>query len=72
MFSRLRHIGKMVVGALLVLTCASCTPWREAKMVMVEADSLLERGVVINDTAALGSVIRALDNPVTTEILPKY
>ena len=64
MLSRLRHIGKMVVGALLVLTCASCTPWREAKMVMVEADSLLERGVVINDTAALGSVIRALDNPV--------
>ena len=54
----------MVVGALLVLTCASCTPWREAKMMMVEADSLLERGVVINDTAALGNVIRALDNPV--------
>ena len=30
MFSRLRHIGKMVVGALLVMRGKSCVRWRES------------------------------------------
>ena len=64
MLSRLRHIGKMLLVALLVMSCTSCARWREAKEVVKEAESLLGRGVILNDTAALGGVIRALDNPV--------
>ena len=64
MLSRWRHIGKMLLVALLVMSCTSCARWREAKEVVAEAESLLERGVILNDTAALGGVIRALDNPV--------
>ena len=41
---------------------SSCQSWREAKEVMVEADSLLANGVIMRDTAALGGAIRALDN----------
>ena len=64
MLSRWRHIGKMLLVALLVMSCTSCARWREAKGIVKEAESLLERGVILNDTAALGGVIRALDNPV--------
>ena len=41
---------------------SSCQSWREAKEVLVEADSLLANGVIMRDTAALGGAIRALDN----------
>ena len=64
MLSRLRHIGKMLLVALLVMSCTSCARWREAKAVVSEADSLLVEGVVIRDTAALGEVINALENPL--------
>ena len=40
MFSRLRHIGKMLLVTLLVMNCTSCTRWREAKGVVAEADSV--------------------------------
>ena len=40
----------------------SCQSWREAKAIMVEADSLLAKGVIMRDTAVLGDAIRALDN----------
>ena len=64
MLSRWRHICKMLLVALLVMSCSSCARWREAKGIVKEAENLLERGVILNDTAALGGVIRALDNPV--------
>ena len=64
MLSRWRHIGKMLLVALLVMSCTSCARWREAKAVVSEADSSLVEGVVIRDTAALGEVINALENPL--------
>ena len=62
MLSRLRHIGKMLLVALLVMSCTSCARWREAKGVIAEADSLLVKGVIIKDTAALSGGICALEN----------
>ena len=41
MLSRWRYIGKMLLVALLVMSCTSCARWREAKGVVAEADSLL-------------------------------
>ena len=40
MLSRLRHIGKMLLVALLVMSCTSCARWREAKGVVAEAASV--------------------------------
>ena len=62
MLSRLRHIGNIVLVTLLVMSCTSCTRWREAKAVIAEADSLLVKGVIIKDTAALSGGICALEN----------
>lgn len=64
MLPRLKHICNIVLVALLVMSCTSCARWREAKGVIVEADSLLVEGVIMRDTAALGGVIRTLDHPV--------
>ena len=44
MLSRWRHVGKMLLVALLVMNCSSCERWRGAKAVVAEADSLLEKG----------------------------
>ena len=62
--SQLKHICNIVLIALLVMSCTSCARWRKAKAVLAEADSLLVEGVVIRDTAALGEVINALENPL--------
>ena len=62
MLSRLRHIGKMLLITLLVMSCISCARWREAKAVIAEADSLLVEGVIIKDTAALSGGICTLEN----------
>ena len=59
---RLRHIGKMLLVAVLVISCTSCARWREAKGVIAEADSLLVKGVIIKDTAALSGGICTLEN----------
>lgn len=64
MLSRLRHIGKMLLVAVLVISCTSCARWREAKEVVAEADSLLVKGEIMQDTAVLTEVINTLDNPV--------
>jgi tetratricopeptide (TPR) repeat protein len=42
----------------------SCQSWHDAKAVIVEADSLLANGVIIEDTAVLAEVIRTLNNPM--------
>ena len=57
MFLRLRHIGKMLLITLLVMSCTSCARWREAKGVIAEADSLLVKGVIVRDTVALAEVM---------------
>ena len=44
---------------------SSCQSWREAKEVLVEADSLLAKGVIMRDTAALACAIETLDKPIT-------
>jgi hypothetical protein len=64
MLSRLRHIGKMLLVALLVMSCTSCARWREAKEVIAEADSLLLHKIVTRDTAALNFAINTLDGPL--------
>ena len=64
MLSRLRHIGKMLLITLLVMSCTSCARWREAKGVVAEAERLLGEGEIMQDTAVLTEVINTLDNPV--------
>ena len=64
MLSRLRHIGKMLLVAVLVISCTSCVRWREAKEVVAEAERLLAKGEIMQDTAVLTEVINTLDNPV--------
>ena len=46
---------------LVVMGGASCTSWREGKEVVVEADGLFAKGVIMKDTAALAEVIRTLE-----------
>ena len=65
MLSRLRHIGKMLLITLLVMSCTSCTRWREAKGVVAEADWLLEEEKrITRDTAALNFAIETLNGPL--------
>lgn len=49
-------------------TIASCQSWHEAKEVIAEADSLLAKGVIMRDTAALTRAIVALDKPITRKL----
>lgn len=62
MLSRLRHIGKMLLVALLVMSSTSCARWCEAKTVIAEADRLLGEGVIMQDTAILADVIDTWDH----------
>ncbi len=65
MHSRLRHVGMMLLVALLVMSCTSCARWRGAKAVIAEADSLLvHHKIVTRDTAALNYAINTLDGPL--------
>ena len=64
MLSQLRHIGKMLLVALLVMSCTSCARWREAKAVVKEADSLLVYGKIIEDTAVLAATINTFSGPM--------
>lgn len=65
MLSQLRHIGKMVLVALLVMSCTSCARWREAKAVVAEAERLLwEEKRITRDTAALNFAIETLNGPL--------
>ena len=60
MLLRWRHIGKILLVALLVMSCTSCTRWREAKEVIMEAERLDSKEIIIGDTAALAKTIRTL------------
>ena len=54
----------MLFVALLVMSCTSCTRWREAKAVIAEADSLLVYGKIIEDTAVLAATINTFSGPM--------
>ena len=65
MLSRWRHIGKILLVAVLVMSCSSCARWREAKMVIAEADSLQgNEKRITRDTAALNFAIETLNGPL--------
>lgn len=64
MSSSLNYIIRLLLFVLLMTSMSSCQSWREAKEVLVEADSLLANGVIMRDTAALATVIQKLDNPI--------
>ena len=65
MLSRLRHIGKMLLVAVLVISCTSCARWREAKEVVAEAERLLgNEKRITRDTAALNFAIETLNGPL--------
>ena len=64
MFPRSKYIYKILLVALWAISSTSCTHWRDAKAVVAEAEKLLEEDVIVRDTAALGSVIRTLENPM--------
>lgn len=62
---RLKHIIRLILFPLLVGIVVSCQPWRDAKAVIAEADSLLvEHKVVTRDTTALLFAINTLDGPL--------
>ena len=46
----------------------SCQSWHDAKAVIAEADSLLAKGVIMRDTAALSCAIETLDKPITHKL----
>ena len=61
----MRYIGKMLLVAVLVMSCTSCAHWREAKAVIAEADSLLtHEKTITRDTVALSFAINTLDGPL--------
>ena len=64
MRSSLKHIIYLSLLAFLIGNFTSCQSWHEAKEVIVEADSLLAKGLVIEDTALLATTIHTLDNQI--------
>ena len=65
MLSSLKHIIYLSLLAFLIGNFTSCQSWHEAKEVIAEADSLLVKGVIMRDTAALACAIETLDKPIT-------
>lgn len=64
MLPPLKHIIRLSVFLLLMGNLASCQPWHDAKAVIAEADSLLAKGLIIEDTALLATTIHTLDNQI--------
>lgn len=59
-----QRILTLIVSVVLLLCFSSCSSWHEAKAVIAMADSIDQtEHVIYDDTAALGGVIRQLDNP---------
>lgn len=55
MLPPLKHIIRLSVFLLLMGNLASCQPWHDAKAVIAEADSLLAKGVIVEDLEVLVS-----------------
>lgn len=64
MLSFLKHIIRLSLVLLLMGNFISCQSWRDAKVTVAEADSLLANSVIMRDTAVLAAAISALDNHV--------
>ena len=64
MLSSLKYIIRLSLLAFLMGNFVSCQSWHEARATIAEADSLLAKGVIIEDTAALAEVIRTFNNPI--------
>ena len=64
MSSSLKYIIRLSLFMLLMGNLVSCQSWRDAKMVIERADSLLVHKIVTRDTAALLSAINTLDGPL--------
>lgn len=62
--SSLKYIVRLLLFVFLMGNVVSCQSWREAKMVIERADSLLAKGVIIEDTVVLAEVIRTFNNPM--------
>ena len=61
----------LIVSVVLLLCFSSCSSWHEAERVIAMADSIDQtEHVIYDDTAALGSVIRRLDNPLGRVLKP--
>ena len=59
--SYFRHIVHFLLVAMMLMSITSCARWREGKEVVLEADGLFAKGVIMKDTAALAEVIRTLE-----------
>lgn len=68
MLPPLKHIIRLSLFVLLMGNLVSCQSWHDAKAVIAEADSLLAKGVIMRDTAALTRAIEALDKPITRKL----
>lgn len=64
MLPPLKHIISVSLFILLMGNLVSCQSWHNAKAVIAEADSLLAKGLVIEDTALLATTIHTLDNQI--------
>ena len=60
----LKHIIRLLLFVFLIGNFVACLSWREAKAVVKEADSLLAKGLVIEDTALLVTTIHTLENQI--------
>lgn len=60
----MKYFIHILLFILLMGNLVSCQAWRDAKAVVVEADSLLVHKIVTRDTAALNFAINTLDGPL--------
>lgn len=58
----LKHIIRLCLYFILLGSVTSCQSWREARNTMIQADSLLANGVIMQDTAILADVIDTWDH----------
>lgn len=58
----LKHIIRICLYFILLGSVTSCQSWREARNTMIQADSLLANGVIMQDTAILADVIDTWDH----------
>ena len=58
----LKHIIRLCLYFILLGSVTSCQSWREARNTMIQADSLLTNGVIMQDTAILADVIDTWDH----------
>lgn len=71
MLSFVKHIHytlRILLGIMIVMPFVSCSHWHEAKTTIDEADSLLAKGVIMNDTTLLARAIEALNKPFTRKL----